>query len=176
TIYRPDFYLKDYDIYIEHFGVDENNRAKWLTPFYEQKYVEEMELKRETHKTHNTKLLETYSYYNRDHILLDKLSQMLESENVVFKPRDTKSIYSQVTENDKDFGNEITNLVLTFVSLSKSRQLSYNETLALFSDRKKAENQYMLERQEIFLKFALPIIKKYDQTLKEKNEIDFNDM
>src|SRR5690606_1417369 len=56
TIYRPDFYLKDYDIYLEHFGIDENNRAKWLTPFNEQKYVEEMELKRETHKTYNTKL------------------------------------------------------------------------------------------------------------------------
>ena len=26
--YRPDFYLTDYDIYLEHFGVDENNRAK----------------------------------------------------------------------------------------------------------------------------------------------------
>ena len=46
-MYRPDFYLTDYDIYLEHFGVDENNRAKCLTPFNEQKYVEEMELKRE---------------------------------------------------------------------------------------------------------------------------------
>ena len=26
------------------------------------------------------------------------------------------------------------------------------------------------------MKFALPILKKYDNTLKEKNEIDFNDM
>ncbi len=82
TMYRPDFYLKEYDIYLEHFGVDENNSAKWLTPFNEQKYVEEMELKRETHKTYNTKLLETYSYYNRDNILLDKLREMLEKENV----------------------------------------------------------------------------------------------
>ena len=28
--YQPDFYLIEYDIYLEHFGVDENNRAKWL--------------------------------------------------------------------------------------------------------------------------------------------------
>ena len=34
----------------------------------------------------------------------------------------------------------------------------------------------MLERQDIFLKFALPILKKYDNILKEKSEIDFNDM
>jgi len=176
TIYRPDFYLKDYDIYLEHFGVDENNGAKWLTPFNEQKYVEEMEVKREAHKTYNTKLLETYSYYNRDHILLKKLRVMLENENVIFKPRDTKSIYTKVMDNDKNFGKEITNLIVTFINLYKSRQLNYNSIIALFSDKNKAVNDFMLERQEIFLKFALLILKKYDNALYEKSEIDFNDM
>jgi DNA helicase-4 len=176
AMYRPDFYLKDFDIYLEHFGIDEDNRAKWLTPFNEKKYVEEMELKRESHKTYNTKLLETYSYYNRDQVLLDNLSEMLKKENVVFKPRDVKSIYTKATDNDKHFGKEITNLIKTFISLSKSRQLSYDSIIALFSDRIKTKSEFMLERQEIFLKFALPILKKYDNTLKEKSEIDFNDM
>ena len=176
TMYRPDFYLKDYDIYLEHFGVDENNRAKWLTPFNEEKYVEEMELKRQTHKTHNTKLLETYSYYNRNNVLLDKLTEMLSNENVIFKPRDVKNIYTKVTDNDKNFGKEITNLIQTFINLSKSRQLNYDSIISLFSDKSRAENEFMLERQDTFLKFALPILKKYDDTLKEKGEIDFNDM
>lgn len=176
TMYRPDFYLRDYDIYLEHFGVDENNRAKWLTPFNEEKYVEEMELKRETHKTHNTKLLETFSYYNRNNVLLDKLTEMLSNENIIFKPRDVKSIYTKVTDNDKNFGKEITNLIQTFINLSKSRQLNYDSIISLFSDKSRAENEFMLERQDTFLKFALPILKKYDNTLKEKGEIDFNDM
>jgi DNA helicase IV len=176
VLYRPDFYLKDYDIYLEHFGVDENNAAKHLTPFNEQKYVEEMELKRDNHITHNTKLLETYSYYNRDHILLDKLREMLEYENVIFKPRDVKSIFTKVTDNDKNFGKEITKLIETFITLSKSRQLNYDSITSLFLDKKKAVNKFMLERQETFLKFALPILKKYDTTLNDLNEIDFNDM
>ena len=96
-MYRPDFFLKEYGIYLEHFGVDENNRAKWLTPFNEQKYVEEMQIKRQTHKNHNTKLLETFSYYNRDRILLQKLREMLEKENVSFKPRNSKEIYIAYT-------------------------------------------------------------------------------
>lgn len=175
-MYRPDFYLKDYDIYLEHFGVDENNAAKWLTPFNEQKYVEEMVLKRESHRTHNTKLLETYSYYSRDHILLDKLQEMLVKENVVFKPLDPKTIYTIVTKNDKNFGKEITNLIVTFINLSKSKQLDYHSIISLFSDRNKVRNEFMMERQDMFLKFALPILKKYDSLLNEKNEIDFNDM
>jgi len=175
-MYRPDFYLKEYDIYLEHFGVDENNGAKWLTPFNEKKYVEEMELKRETHKAYNTKLLETYSYYNRDNVLLDKLKEMLKNENVVFKPRDIQSIFTKVTDNDKNFGKEITKLIQTFINLSKSRQLNYDSITNLFLDRNKTKNEFMIERQEIFLKFSLQILKKYDNTLKELHEIDFNDM
>ena len=176
AMYRPDFYLKDYDIYLEHFGVDENNRAKWLTPFNEQKYVEDMESKREMHKTYNTKLFETYSYYNRDHVLLINLTEMLKNENVVFKPRDVKTIYTKVKDDDKNFGKEIKNLIKTFINLSKSKQLNYDSIISLFSDRFKVVNEFMLERQELFLKFALPILKKYDNTLKERSEIDFNDM
>lgn len=175
-VYRPDFYLKEYDIYLEHFGVDENNRAKWLTPFNEQKYIAEMEIKREAHKTHHTKLLETYSYFSRDKVLLDKLKELLENEKVVFKPVDVKSIFTKVTEKDKNFGKEITKLLETFINLCKSRQLDYDAITKLFSDKRITANDYMLQRQKLFLQFALPILKKYDQALKDKNEIDFNDM
>lgn len=176
TMYRPDFYLIEYNIYLEHFGIDEHNRAKWLTPFKEKEYVEQMEIKREKHKANNTKLLETYSYYNRNHVLLDKLKEMLENENIIFQPRDAKSIYKKVTDNDKNFGKEIKKLIETFINLSKSRQLNHNSITSLFSDKNKAYSEFMLERQEIFLKFALPILKKYDNALKDLSEIDFNDM
>lgn len=176
AVYRPDFYLKDFDIYLEHFGVDENNAAKWLTPFNEQKYVEGMDFKREVHRTNNTKLLETYSYYNRDHVLLDKLREILEKENVLFKPRDTKEIFTKVTDHDKNFGKEILNLIVTFINLCKSRQLDYSSIVSLFSDKSKAASEFMLERQDLFLKFGIPILEKYNNTLKENNEIDFNDM
>jgi DNA helicase-4 len=175
-MYRPDFYLTDYDIYLEHFGVDENNRNSLLTPHNEQKYVEEMEIKRQKHIEHNTKLLETYSYYNRNNILLEKLKEMLENEKVIFKPRDIKTIYAKVSSNDKDFGKEITKLIETFINLSKSRQLSYESISSIFTDRNRTTNKFMLERQEMFLIFALQVLKKYDNKLKEICEIDFNDM
>jgi DNA helicase-4 len=176
TMYRPDFFLKEYDIYLEHFGVDEHNRAKWLTPFNEQKYVEGMQLKRETHKTHNTKLLETYSYYNRDKILLQKLREILKVENVTFKPEDAKNIFTKVSDNDKNFGKEIIKLIESFINLSKSRRLNHSSLMSLFSDKTKIQNPFMLERQAMFLQLVLPILEKYDNILKERKEIDFNDM
>lgn len=176
TKYQPDFYLKDYDIYLEHFGVDEHNRAAWLTPLNEQKYVEDMQLKRETHQKHNTKLIETYSYYNRDKILLQKLQEILVEAQVVLKPRDVKDIYSKVTNNDQNLGNEIIRLIESFVNLSKSRRLNNDDLISIFTAKKNKRNEFMYERQSMFLAFVLPILAKYNQTLKERNELDFNDM
>lgn len=175
-LYCPDFYLSDYDLYLEHFGVDENNQAKWLTPFNEQKYVEEMQLKRDRHKSNNTKLLETYSYYNRDNVLLIKLKQMLLENRVNFKSRDTKEIYAMVAEDGKNFGKEIIRLIESFINLSKSRRLDAEALTALFSTKSIMQNSFIYERQVTFLQFILPILEKYDKTLLNNNEIDFNDM
>ena len=176
VIYRPDFYLKEYKIYLEHFGVDENNRAKWLSPFNEQQYLKAIDIKRETHAVNNTKLVETYSYFNRDKILIQKLTEILKAENVVLKPKDAKDVYSKVADSETFFGREIIKLIESFINLSKSRRLDYEDLRSLFSDRSITKNSFMLERQVKFLNFALPILKKYEFTLKGKNEIDFNDM
>ncbi len=175
-LYRPDFYLPDFDIYLEHFGVDENNRAKWLTPQNEKKYVEGMDWKRDIHKNHGTKLLETYSYFNREHVLLEKLEELLKKEGVVFKPRDPKQIFAKISQKNKNFGKEIKKLVEAFINLSKSRQLDAESIGSLFLDKNKIRSKFMLERQALFIKFSVPILKRYDDTLKAANEIDFNDM
>ncbi len=175
-MYRPDFYLKKYDIYLEHFGVDQHNQAKWLTPFNEKKYVEDMLLKRERHKQYNTKLIETYSYFNRQNVLLQRLKEILEAENVPFKPRDAKEVYKKVSGKDKQFGKEITKLIESFINLSKSKRIAPNALQTLYSDRAKTENYFMRQRQVLFLQFVLPVLEKYNKTLGERNEIDFNDM
>ncbi|MFH7001202.1 UvrD-helicase domain-containing protein [Flavobacterium bizetiae] len=175
-LYCPDFYLSEYDLYLEHFGVDENNQAGWLTPFFEQKYVEEMKLKRERHITHKTTLLETYSYYSRDHVLLEKLEQILLENSVILKPRDTSEIYEIVSQDGKNFGKEIIKLIESFINLSKSRRLNSKALTELFSERSKTQNNFIYERQLTFLEFILPILEKYDRTLQDSNEIDFNDM
>ena len=83
---------------------------------------------------------------------------MLENENVLFKPRDPKSIYKNVTINDERFGKEIIKLIESFINLSKSRRFNYDSLNNLFSDTSKVNNDFMLERQKIFLKFVLPIL------------------
>lgn len=55
-VYRPDFYLPDYDIYIEHFGIAKDGSLPWLSEIEEQKYQDSMKWKRGIHKQNQTTL------------------------------------------------------------------------------------------------------------------------
>ena len=68
--YTPDFYLPEYDIYIEYFGIDENKQvAPWIKGKDDKSgsevYNESIEWKRKTHKEHNTTMIETFYYENK---------------------------------------------------------------------------------------------------------------
>ncbi|MEH7749062.1 UvrD-helicase domain-containing protein, partial [Neobacillus drentensis] len=69
--YKPDFYLPEFDIYIEHFGVTKEGTVPWLSEFEERKYTQGMDWKRQTHSENGTVLIETYSYLNKDGMLLE---------------------------------------------------------------------------------------------------------
>ena len=174
-MYRPDFYLTDYDIWLEHFGVDQYGRAKWLSEFQEKQYIKNMHKKHVKHRLCRTKLLETYSWYNRDNILLDKLREMLEKSGVTFQPLSEQEVYHKIIKQDSSFGAEIISLITSFINLSKSRGLAVNG-LRKFMEDSETDNQFMNVRRQLFLDFALPIIEKYNAVLLARGEIDFNDM
>lgn len=174
-MYRPDFYLADYDIWLEHFGIDKHGRAKWLSEFQEKQYLKSIHKKRAKHHLYRTKLLETYSWYNRDNILLDKLREMLEKSGVIFQPLSEQEVYHKIIKQDSSFGAEIISLITSFINLSKSRGLAANG-LRKFMEDSETDDQFMNARRQLFLDFALPIIDKYNAVLSARGEIDFNDM
>ena len=174
-MYRPDFYLTDYDIWLEHFGIDKHGRAKWLSEFQEKQYLKSMHKKRVKHRLCRTKLLETYSWYNRDNILLDKLREMLEKSGVVFQPLSEQEIYHKIIKQDSSFGAEIISLITSFINLSKSRGLAAGR-LRQFIKNSETNNKFLSARQNLFLDFTLPILEKYNSALSSRSEIDFNDM
>ncbi len=174
-MYRPDFYLADYDIWLEHFGIDKHGRAKWLSEFQEKQYLKSIHKKRAKHHLYRTKLLETYSWYNRDNVLLDKLREMLDKSGVTFQPLSEQEVYHKIIKQDSSFGAEIISLITSFVNLSKSRGLAANG-LRKFMEDSETDNQFLNARRQLFLDFAVPIIEKYNAVLSARGEIDFNDM
>lgn len=175
--YRPDFYLTDYDIYVEHFGITKDYRVPWLSEIEEQKYLDGIKWKRETHKKNSTILLETYSYYNKEGILLDKLEEKLRQLNVEFKEQDLKDIYIKVFSNTKDkYFIEFKKLISVFIGLFKSRGYSLDSFKELKREASKVENIFFRQRSNMFLEIVKPIFIEYQNFLESNGMIDFNDM
>jgi len=164
--YTPDFYLRDYDIYIEHFGVNENGQT---APFVdEQEYREGMRWKRELHKKHETTLVETYSYEHRNGTWQTNLKKKLRNEGVRFNPISRETLKEAILKTE--FTNRFTKLSATFLQLFKGGALTTDEIKA------KAKGTSDELRVTAFLVLFEQIFSMYESELKTTNEIDFYDM
>jgi DNA helicase-4 len=176
--YRPDFYLSDYNIYLEHFGVNKDMSAPWLSFIEEEKYIEGMRWKRELHEKNGTKLIETYSYYNSEGILLKKLREILIAHNVEFKPRDFTDIFNTVYKSKSNkYLAEFIKLCCTFITLFKSNNYRIDDVEVLRQNFAQNErNSFLLERTNLFLDIIKVLLTGYQAHLLSKNSIDFSDM
>ena len=159
--YHPDFYYPDLDLWHEHFAI---NRKK-ESPF--KGYVEEMQWKKDFHKSENNKILYTYSYEYEEDKILDKIYNHLEQLGLSKQPID-KSI---IEENLKKYYSDDTyQFIRNSIKLSKTNNLSPAQV----------EENYLSLRNQFrankFKKFFIPIYRCYQQYLEENKEIDFEDM
>lgn len=175
--YRPDFYLTDYDIYVEHFGISKDGRVPWLSKIEEKKYLDGIKWKRNFHKMHGTKLLETYSYYTRQGVLLERLESMLLENGIEFKPRKFNEIFETIyAKKSEKYFSEFMKLCAAFITLFKSSNLR-EENFELFKkDSRQNENKFMSERTCLFMDIAKIIFVEYQNYLARNKAIDFSDM
>lgn len=176
--YKPDFYLTDYKIYLEHFGISKNFTVPWLPPIEEQKYLDGIRWKRELHKLYGTKLIETYSYYNSEGVLLSKLKELLVENHVEFKPRDFLDIFNTVYKSKSNkYIAEFMKLCCTFITLFKSNNYRLKDIETLRNSVVRNEyNPFLFERTNLFLDIIKVLLTGYQNFLSSKNAIDFSDM
>jgi len=180
--YRPDFYIKDYDIYLEHFGIDKNGKCRWLSEIEEKKYLDDIKWKREVHKTNGTKLIETYSYFQTEGKLLDNLKNLLLTNNVKFSPITSDKMLLLVKEIQTENANkEFIKLCGTFIKLFKSNGY-VRSFFAIMKEKysniniKNFFNQFNKTRTLHFLNIVEKIYLYYQERLSQNKTIDFSDM
>ncbi len=176
-MYTPDFYLTDYDIYLEHFGINEKGKAPWLSQVEAQKYTEGMEWKRAFHKRNGTKLIETYSWYFSEGKFEQKLKALLFENGVELKEVDYKEIYSKTYKDisDKNF-REFMQLCKTFITLFKANGYKPKDIDSLKYKTNEYNNPYYKERTRLFKKILKPILIDYNKMLEKSGKVDFSDM
>ena len=156
--YRPDFYLPEYDIYLEHFGIGRKNNDKWLP----KDYIEQMEDKRFRHKLYGTKLIETYYYYLAEGRLTEELESLLIENNVEIGQKNQEEILKIIsTTNKVDDYNDFNNLIKTFINIFEAQYYPKN-MFEVFKDRNKNEKYgYTRKRQDLFFDIISDIYEIY---------------
>lgn len=169
TQYQPDFYLPEYDIYIEHFGISRDGKT---APFVNQfSYTQEMDWKRNQHKEHGTKLVETYSYEMREGTLTDLLHSKLDKHSVKFSPlsfQELLELLIRIGEEKK--ADQFNKLIVTFLDLFKQSGYSFEKI------RGNANQHPDRPRCHAFIDVFQPIYTEYTDERNRSNTVDFSDM
>ena len=177
--YQPDFYLPEYDIWLEHFGIDEHGRVPWMkTPIEERAYIDGMNWKRKVHAACGSTLIESYSYWNKDQDLLNRVEALLIANGVVLRidPERNARLYGDLLRDERFFGS-MAQLICTFISLVKSNNKTAPEVDDTAREAYRGQGS-LWHRYDLFTRFTWPIMESYQKTLAggPKPLVDFDDM
>ena len=164
--YKPDFFLPEHGVYIEHFGIDAKGNT---APFIDKKqYLEEMDWKRRIHTEHGTVLIETFSHEQAEGRLLRNLGEKLAGYGVALSPIPREEVFAVLERQGRL--DPFTRLVATFLQHFKGSRLSFSDLA------KRAGIQRDRLRALAFVAIFQPIFERYRDALAESGEIDFHNM
>ena len=165
--YKPDFYLPEFDIYIEYFGI---NRSGKPPAYFKGDYVASMEWKRKLHKDNHTTMIESFAYENFEGTLITSLENRLKEKGVVFKPLSEEEVWEKITKENGNVVSGLVQLIETVINLMKSNKYDIPEMRS-----RNVLNGNLPEISHL-LDVISPIWDRYNTYLAESEEIDFNDM
>lgn len=170
--FNPDFYLPQFGVFIEHWGIDKNgNVPQWFSQSSEE-YTNAMEKKKQWFKDNNKALVETFAYeFNSNEpelfcgLLRTKLEQSLK-KSLPFTPLSYEEILELVWQSQKTPIDDIQN----FITTAKT----YGFCPDNIAERLK-ESRWS-SKQITFGHLALYVFRAYEAQLKKLGKIDFEDM
>ncbi|MHA1149147.1 MAG: topoisomerase DNA-binding C4 zinc finger domain-containing protein [Promethearchaeota archaeon] len=169
--YHPDFYLPDYDIYIEHWGLNRNLQVpKWFTSTSED-YCQNRDWKLAQFEKHQKILIETWEYEAQEGTLIENLKEKLKQKvlDIEFIPLPYEEIVEMTSEFDER-KRDILDLIRNFIEIAKSNLLLEDDIA------RRIKTQKYSPKQLAFGKLALEVYRQYQTHLRKERLIDFNDM
>ncbi|WP_102402234.1 UvrD-helicase domain-containing protein [Vibrio cyclitrophicus] len=164
--YEPDFYLPDYDIYIEYYGTDENgNTAPYVD---KESYHASIKWKRETHKKYQTGYVEVFYHQHKNGKLLTALENELIKRGVETQPVSDNALLANLEQLGQV--TELAKLLGALVDMYKAACLDedgINKIIKESIDSKQTAKA---------LELLMPLYHNYEKYLRAHQVIDFNDM
>jgi DNA helicase IV len=164
--YKPDFYLPDFGLYLEHFGI--NRDGSTASGIDQVTYADGIRWKRALHRLHRTSLVETYSYERKEGILLHELERKLKAAGVVFAPPSDEELRNIVEH--PGVKKPLVALLKDFLNVFKANLWAITEV------RAQATASANAVRANAFLDLFEVIYDRYQAHLATRRERDFSDL
>lgn len=163
--YSPDFYLKDADVYLEHFGISRDGSTRPDIDMY--KYNQEIISKRQLHQDCGTHLIETYHYNWVEGKLESVLEQHIATLHIEVKKRSLDEIFEQLKESG--FLIKGIKRYLKCLQAIRVEQLDNEGTYNRLQEQK-------IKNADKYTELLGNIHSAYVNELSQQNAIDFDDM
>lgn len=170
--YSPDFVIRQngQEIYLEHFGLSEDGTNDRYTEEEIAKYNKAISDKIQIHRKHGTKLIYTYSKYNDGRSLLDHLTELLKSNEIVSNPRSSEDILNKLTLiQENKYISKMVYLICDFIKNFKTNGYTEDKFYEFIRVVKS-------ERTRLFLEICRECYLEYQRSLSRNNAVDFQDM
>lgn len=171
-IYTPDFYIIQGDkiCYLEHFGISEDYKNDRYTEEELAVYIANMKDKIHHHEMYGTELIWTFSKYNDKRSLIEHLEEELIKKGFVLKRKSDDEVYEKIKTHDQEkYIMRFSMLASRFIHLFKTRDYHQTDFSVLRAKNKNPRNI-------LFLNILEKVYLYYQNYLKEKKAIDFEDM
>lgn len=165
--YRPDFYLPETDIWIEHFGIDEDGSiAEWFAQSDEE-YIDKIFWAREVFCRSDDTLIETYQFEFDVGRLRQALTHRLTHHGVSLDRRPHKELVNKTYEiHERNI--PIRQTFSRFIRLARTFHIDTSEIPERLSSDQPA--------QYYFGMCGGLLLDAYERELRESGQIDFTDM
>ena len=178
TIYYTDAHGEEKKIYLEHFAINASKQVpRWFGngmpdgwSAANQRYLEGIEWKKRTHKSHNTKLIYTTSADFHKKIVRQRLESMLTNAGVPIKKQSTDELMDKIFSRNKSMENALMQMTQSFINLVKANGKSIDDI------RKIAESKHSMRDVFVIDTIMKPLWDSYQEELKRRNEMDFTDV
>jgi len=174
--FRPDFYLPEYDLFIEHWALNEKGEVpKWFSQSTEE-YKKSMEMKKKWFSEHDKMLVETFTHeYDEDNP--DKFIESLKSHVIKKLQAQYKVDFEFAPKNYEEivevawgpYKNPIDDIV-NFITIAKTHGLTPTGIA------EKLRSRSWTRKQFAFSNLAVRVHSVYEEELQKHGKIDFEDM
>lgn len=183
SIYYKDSYGNNKRIYLEHFGVDKNQKVPlWFGDgkpggwsVANLNYNLGIDWKLQTHKDYHTTLLATTSAMFHDGSIYDNLKHQLEKAGVPLRLKSEEEIKEELIHRNKTLEKTVSDLIFSFVTLMKANRKTIDELIQKMNSTPNYPEEWKSRNSEILNRIMLPFYNAYEKELTERGEIDFTD-